>query len=196
MKSSRVLTTFVLLLSMSSCEEPFPPYSEPEGVLVGELSAVTPDTVDVYFDDLSGLYYVTSQLVFNVTMTNVYNDLLQGEALIDGEVSAQSFSAIPRVVLVRLTPSTLLQPPVFQGGLSLPPGSTASFSTLWIPYATDGKIVFDGLPFTMVGTAKLYSPISFSATARVQIFERVQPIEFGQVEFEIVFRDIPIDSPS
>ena len=193
MKPSRVITTILFLLSMSSCEEPFPPYSEPEGVLVGELSAVTPDTVDVYFDDRSGLYYVTSQLVFNVTMTNAYNDLLQGEALIDGEVSVQSFSAIPRVVLVHLTPSSLIQPPVFQDGLSIPPGNAASFSTLWIPYATDGKIVFDGLPFTMVGTAKIYSPISFSATARVQIFERVQPIEFGGIEFSIVFRELEVD---
>jgi hypothetical protein len=193
MRPGHVITTILLLLSMISCEEPFPPYSEPEGVLVGELSAVTPDTVDVYFDDRSGLYYVTSQLVFNVTMTNAYNDLLQGEALIDGEVSAQSFSAIPRVVLVPLTPSTLLQPPVFQGGLSLPPGGVASFSTLWIPYGTDGQIVFAGLPFTTVGTAKLYGPIPFSATARVQIFERVQPVEFGGIEFSIVFRELEVD---
>ena len=189
----RIAIPCLLLLAAVSCDEPFPVYTEPEGVLQGDLSAVVPDTVDVYYDDRSERYYVNSQLIFNVIITNMHDDLLQGEALIDGAVTVQSFASIPRVILVPLTPATLLQPPIFQGDISIPPTGTASFSTLWIPYATDGEIVFEGLPFTTVGDTKLYGPISFSSTATVQIFERVQAIEFGEVMFSLVFREFETD---
>jgi len=107
---------------------------------------------------------------------------------VQGTITVQSFSQIPRVMLVQLTTGNLLQPPVFQGNIAVPPGGSAQFSTLWLPYATDGEIVFEGLPFTVGGGARIYGPITFQATAEVQIFERVQPIRFGDLEFTRVFR--------
>jgi len=188
------LVCVLFVVGVVACDEPFPPYAEPQGVLNGEVSVVVPDTVQVYFDAASQQYYLNSQMIFNVTVTNMHDDLLEGEALVSGVITAQSFSQIPRVVLIPLTTGNLLQPPVFQGNIAISPGGVASFSTLWIPYATDGEIVFKDLPFSTDGTDKFYGPVAFSASAEVQLFERVQPIVFGAAEFTLVFREIQVQN--
>ena len=102
-------------------------------------------------------------------------------------IIVQSFAQIPRTLTIPLTTGNLLKPPVFQGNIAVSPGSRAEFSELWLPYATDKKIVFEGLPSTRVGNADFYGPVRFLASAEVQLFERVQPIRFGSLEFTRVF---------
>jgi hypothetical protein len=77
---------------------------------------------------------------------------------------------------------------LFQGNIALGPARKAEFSELWIPYGTDGRIVFDGLPFRMERNAELYGPIAFVASAEVQLFERVQATRSDEISFTRVFR--------
>jgi hypothetical protein len=178
-----------LSISLPSCDEPFPDYSQPQDVLSGEISIEADDTVTVY--EIEGGYSVSGALIMNVTVTNTHDDLLQGEALVDGLVTVQSFSEIPRALVVPLTTGTLRTPPVFQGNIALGPGASAEFSTLWIPFTDDGTIVFEGLPFVQDGGAKIYGPIDFLPSVEVQIFERVQPMQFSGEMFTITFRVLP-----
>ncbi len=185
------LFTPVLIAALSmvlSCEEPFPTYSSPENVLQGSIEVVAPDTVIVYFVPEGG-WFLNTPLILNVNMTNIHDDLLSGPALVNGLVTIQSFSEIPRVMTVPLTTGNLLGPPVFQGSVSIPPGESANFSTLWIPFAVDGSIVFEGLPFVSANGKKYYGPISFQPRAEVQIFEQVQPVEFEGAEFTLLFEE-------
>jgi hypothetical protein len=180
---------FLLCVSLCSCDEPFPGYTEPENVLSGTVSVEAGDTVTVY--EIKGGYSVSGALIMNVTVTNAHDDLLEGEAFVDGLVTVQSFSEIPRALTIPLTTGNLLAPPVFQGNVALAPGASAVFSTLWIPFATDGTIVFEGLPYVTVDGAKIYGPIDFLPSVDVQIFERVQPIQFEGEMFTIAFRVVP-----
>lgn len=174
-----------LLLLILSCSEPFPTYAPPENVLMGSVEVVSPDTVIVFLTQAG--YFVNSPLIMNVTLINIHDDLLSGPALIDGLVTVQSFSEIPRTMTVTLSTGNLLAPPVFQGDVSLPPGGSATFSTLWTPFAVDGSIVFEGLPFVEANGTKYYGPISFLPNAEVQVFEQVQPIQFEGAQFVLVF---------
>ena len=183
---SDILTfIFCLLLSIIfflSCDEPFPAYQEPVDVLQGSIEVVAPDTINVVYDPQSGQWFVNTPLIVNVLVTNSHDDLLQGEALVNGLITIQSFSAIPRTIVVPLSTGSLLQPPVFQGNIAIAPGTSAEFSTLVVPIATDGKMVFEGLP------GPIFGPIDFIATAEVQIFDHIQPIKIPGYSFVIAFR--------
>ncbi len=183
-----LLVQCTLLVAVPACDEVFPPYDEPKGVLEGTLDVVAPDTVDLFYERVTEQYFLMSQLIVRVSVANVYDNLLQGAARVDGTVSLQSFSQIPRTLLIPLTQGNLLSPPVFQGSIALAPGDSAEFSELWLPFATDGKIVFEGLPFQIVDSAKVYPKMDFVATAKVQLFERVQAISVGGYKFSAVFR--------
>ena len=185
-----VALLFVSVLLSLSCDEPFPPYTEPVDVLEVQIEAVTPDTADVYFDPILGQYYFNTPLILNVDVINLHDDLLQGEALVNGLITVQSFSAIPRTMTVPLSAGDLRTPSVFQGNIALAPDSAAEFSTLWLPITADGTVVFAGLPYTVVNGAKVYSPIDFQASAEVQLFEKVQSVEVTGYSFSIVFREI------
>lgn len=197
MKPRRVRTCrmyLVLLLSslVASCNEEFPPYEAPADVLQARISLECPDTVDVYWDSFSHQYSLNSTMVLKVEVTNVHDDLLQGKARVGGRIRVQSFAQIPRVLLVELTNGNLRTPPLFQGNIALGPGKKAEFSELWLPYATDKQIVFEGLSYVEQGARRIYPPIFFIATADVQLFERVQPVRSSETAFAIVFRVISL----
>jgi len=193
MKTMRLVRSLALVAAAASlliagCDEPFPEYREPQDVLLGEISFDAPDTVDVWIDPLTGGYFFQDLMTLRVTVTNVHDDLLEGDAHIDGRITVQSFAQIPRVLVVPLTIGTLRQPPLFQGRLALPPARSAEFTILWLPVALDGDYVFDDLPFTLIDGAKVYEPIAMRATVRVQLYELIQPMAFGNLPMRIVFR--------
>jgi hypothetical protein len=176
-------------VALSSCEEDFPPYTEPANVLNVEVEAVNADTVEMYFDGLTGQYFINTPMILNVRVINTHDDLLEGEALIDGLMTIQSFSEIPRTMTVPLGTGDLRTPPVFQGNIAIAPDSAAEFSTLWLPIAADGKVVYDGLPFVQVGGSRVFGPIEFMVSVDVQVFERVQAIRAEGFAFSQIFRE-------
>jgi hypothetical protein len=176
---------FFMIIAPLACDEPFPPYDEPANVLTGNLSLTSPDTALVTVDQTGT--YLSSLMRFDVNVINSYDNLLQGEARVNGQIVVQSFGNIPRTCLLPLTQGNLGRPPVFQGNIALGPDSSADFSAFWFPLATDGKMVWEDLPHTG-GNPSYYGPIRFIASAEVQIFDRIQAIRFGQLEFEIVFK--------
>ncbi len=182
----------LLFCIMVSCDETFPPYREPEAVLQPQLTLTAPDTIQAFLDGITGSYYFNTPIVIKVVVTNVHDDLLQGTARVQGLITLYSFSQIPRAMTVQLTTGNLRTPPVFQGNIALAPGAQAEFQELWIPYATDGRIVFEGLPSVPgTGGGVLYGPIDFKAIAEVQLFEKVQAIRSPQIAFSLAFNVIP-----
>ena len=172
---------------VASCKEPFPPYLEPTNVMVANIAESSKDTLTVFQDSHSGGYFFADPVIINATLTNIYDDLLQGTARVDGKIIVQSFGQAPRTVVTVLTPADLRSPPQFQGNIALPPGEKALFSAIWIPHATDGSYIFDGLPYVQVGNAKLYGPISMTAYSDLQIFENVQSLRSPQIQFSLYF---------
>ncbi len=177
----------LLLFQLDSCKEEFPPYTEPSEVLKGNLQLLAPDTVRAYAP-FGGGYFFDNSMAISLVVTNVHDDILQGQALVGGSVYLQSFSEVPRAFVVPLTLGDLRTPPVAQGNIALGPGRHAQFSLLWLPYATDGQVVFAGLPYVQIGSDKIYGPIDFMAYADVQLFERVQPVRVPSIQFRLTFR--------
>jgi hypothetical protein len=175
---------------ISGCDEPFPAYQQPENVLSVEVAITAKDTISVYYDDVYKKYYLDDPMIFSSSVTNEHINLLQGTARVNGVIHVQSFSQIPKLIEVTLNPADMRYPPTFQGNIALPPGNKAQFSTLWVPVAIDGKIIYEGLPYTLVGGIKLYGPISFTAVAEIQIFDRVQAIKSKPIEFKAYFRQM------
>lgn len=178
------LFAFALL----SCDEVFPPYEEPQHVLQADVNLTAPDTVDLYLDAMTTIYYLITPMVLSVTVRNTHNDLLEGDALVQGRVVIQSFGEIPRTAVVPLSLGNLRTPPVFQGRIALGPDRKAEFSQLWVPQTTDEKMVFEGWTPQPAGERVVYGPISFKARAEVQLFERVQPVRSAEYDFARVFR--------
>lgn len=178
----------VLVIILASCDEPFPVYQEPEDVLQGELIFESADTVEAVWESFTSQWYFNDVMTFRVEITNVHDDLLEGKARVDGMILVLAFSDIPRATRAPLNTGNLVKPPVFQGNIAIGPGRQAVFSTFWLPVALDGNAVWEGLPFTAVGAEKIYGPISFLGVAGAQLFERVQPIQFGEIKFELCFR--------
>jgi hypothetical protein len=178
----------LLLLANISCNENFPTYEEPKNILVSELSFASNDTISMVYDGLTQMYFMNDQMVFTTSVTNVFDDLLQGAAKVEGKITIQSFSEFPRVLVVQLTRGELRTPPIFQGNMALAPSKSAEFSTLWYPKAVDGNMVFADLPFTGLNGSKLYGPVKFQAQSTIQIFERLQPVKSNVLEFTLWFK--------
>jgi hypothetical protein len=180
-----ILTLGLSIFSLfPSCDEPFPVYQEPSEILRGSIAVAAPETIDVVLDSQSDQWFVNPPLILNVSIMNMHDDLLSGEARVNGLITIHSFSEIPRTIVVPLATGSLLQPPVFQGNIAIGPGASAEFSTLVVPKATDGKMVFEGLP------GPVFGPIDFIATGEVQLFDHVQPIEIEEYSFTLSFREL------
>lgn len=162
-------------------------YEEPFQVLSAELALVSPETLAVHYDALLDQWFLMSPAEFRIRLTNRHDDLLQGTARIAARVVVQTFGAMPRTCVLEFTRGDLRFPTLFQGNLALPPGRSAELSRIWLPIATDGHIVFDGLPSTPGNGALLYGPVTCIAWAEAQIFERVQPLRTPDIRFAVVF---------
>ena len=97
--------------------------------------------------------------------------------------------------MIPLARGNLVRLPIFQGNIALAPGSAAELATLWTPIATDGKLIFEGTPFVVLSdSARVFGPLTCEAWSDVQLFERVQPIRFGGIQYAMVFKVIFIPS--
>lgn len=187
-RSAILAAGFVLCsLNVGACDEPFPPYEEPTDVLAGSIVLTAPDTIRATYDPVSGLFFLSSIVKFDLNITNAYDNLLQGDAQIEGRILVQSLAAIARTSIVEVTAGDLRTPPILSGTIAVPPGKAAGFSAFWYPEGTDGKMVFEGLPSTPTPDGNCFGPIPFEVEVRMQIFERVQPIAFRGAPFTRVF---------
>jgi hypothetical protein len=156
---------------------------------------VIPDTVIYYSDSAMTVFSPGSLLIARATITNKYENLLEGPERVNGTISVQSFGIAPRTVVIPLVRGNLMRPPIFQGNIALAPGRAAELSTLWTPIASDGRLIFEGTPFVNLSdSARVYGPLTCEAWSDVQLFERVQPIRFGGIQYTMVFKVIFIPS--
>ena len=177
------------LLFISSCDEPFPPYSVPQNVLSGNFKITNLDTVVVYYEEEYDYYYTGSSISLDINVVNTYDDLLQGEALIGDRITLQAFGKKPAVIVIPLTLGSLRTPSVFRGALALPPHDTARFSLAFLPLDKNHRPVYVGSSFVTEDSAKIYGPIEFIASADIRLFERVQSFSISNFKFQVYFKE-------
>ena len=193
----RLSAYFVLVLfAVAGCEEPFPTYQEPRDVLEASLQKTSRDSVLIVIDS-TGVVLGIDPGKFRVYVKNKYQQLLEGEALINGRVSFFSFVPVPRVAVSSLARGNLYVPPIFQNRIAIPPGDSARLDVSW-SYLTPSGYLYTGLPYeeSYSGTTRIrtYTPVSVTAEAEVQVFERVQAIRTTQISFTLVFIELKLNA--
>jgi len=194
MKHSFLIIVSLSLAGIFGCDEPFPSMKQPENVLSVETEIKVPDTLSCYRSE-TGEWYSNEPLIIIIRVINTYDDLLQGEASVEGHADLQAFGTVPRIVVVPFSLGALRKPPVFAKNIALAPDSSAEFQMLWLPIATDDQPVWEGSPYvTQPSGAKLYGPIEFLLQGEVRLFARIQPIKFSGTRFSMYF-SVPQKAP-
>ena len=183
----------IFFIFISGCDEVFPPYSTPENVLVGSMKTIDRDTVVMYYHPQGDFYYTNSAVTLNISVVNVYDDLLQGYASIGERITLQSFGPTPNVIVVPVILGNLLFPSVFQGTIALRPLDTALFQIKWLPIDKNNRPVYIGAPFTQVDSAKVFGPIEFVVDGDIRLFERVQSISLDRYRFSMYFKQYDLE---
>lgn len=180
-KISRLAWVFLFV----SCSEPFPTYQEPSSVLESNLEVFAVDTIDVIRDRETGQWYlVSAPITFIVRVTNTHDDLLSGNAAIDGSIDVTAFTVAARSFSVGFVEGNLVAPQIVGGELALEPGGEALFRTIMYPVLPNGDLLIDGEP-----GGPIYGPIACVAEGTIKVFTQVQTIEVPRVEFQLTFRE-------
>jgi hypothetical protein len=183
--SVHFLEYLAITLFFLSCAEPFPTYKEPESVLDANLEVTVVDTIEVVKDRETGQWYlVSSPLIFAVRVTNAHDDLLAGEAEVEGLITVTAFTETPKSFGVGLVGGNLLAPQIVDGEIAIEPGGEALLRAFAHPILEDGTLLIEG----ELG-GPIYGPILCLASGSIRIFTRVQPVQLSQVEFAVIFRE-------
>jgi len=173
-----------------ACSEPFPTYQEPSLVLIGGLGVAVVDTIEVVRDRETGQWFlVSAPIVFTMQVTNIYDDLLAGEAQVEGVINVTAFTQTPKSFSVTLVGGNLVAPQIVGGELALEPDGEALLQAIAYPVLQNGDLLIDGEP-----GGPIYGPIACVAEGTIRVFAQVQTIEVPRVEFQLTFResyDIP-----
>jgi hypothetical protein len=189
MRHSFLIAFLIYITAISGCDEPFPSMKQPENVLSVETAVKVPDTVSCYQDNTTGGWYFNDQLIIIIRAINKYDDLLQGEASIEGHADLQAFGTVSRIVVVPFSLGALRKPPVFANNIALAPDSAAEFQILWLPIGSDNMPVWYGSPsVTLSNGTKLYGPIEFLLSGEVRLFARIQSLKFSGMRFSMYFK--------
>jgi hypothetical protein len=187
-------STVLMLLAVTAscatlspgCDEPMPVYQEPRDILQASLVRTnTADTIYIMLDSLERqISWGTAR--FRLAVRNGYEDLLEGQILVSGRLNILVTSPIPRVAVVPIDRTDLLSPAIFQDHIAVPPGDSATFILSW-NYFVVGASVYDDVPYTErfegLRRIRVYQKMYFSAGASVQVFERLQAVKTGTVDF-------------
>jgi hypothetical protein len=189
--NSRFLLTavFAVIITAIGSDEPFPSAEQPVDVLSIETAIKGPDTLFCEYDNFAKAWSFGAPLIAIVRVINKYDNLLQGEARAEGHIDFQSFGASPKLIVIPFSHGSLRKPPIFAGNIALAPDSAAEFQTLWIPFATDGKVIWEGNPYVTLPTKeKLYGPIPFLFIGEVRLFDKIQPMKIPETRFSMYFK--------
>jgi hypothetical protein len=196
MRRRAVTAILFVLFVYSGCKEPFPSYQEPSDVLRASLRRISSDTVYTYLDS-TGTTMGMDEGRFVVDVKNNYQQLLEGEAKINGRVTFYSYLPTPGVSIVSLGRTNLNSPPIFQNHIAVAPGDSATLEVTW-SYWTSSGTVYAGQPYQeyFVGRTRVrtYAPVFLTAEAEIQIFSKVQAIRTKPIQFSALFIELKLNA--
>lgn len=192
----RLLAIYLFLISaLLGCDEQLPSYEQPNDVLEGFLQKTTHDTVTIVVDSREQ-FLGSEPSRFRVYVRNRYHQLLEGTSLVKGKIGFFAFVPTPKVGSSELTRNNVFAPPIFQGRIAVAPGDSAKLEVRWRHGVIGGRL-YDSLQYTQhfEGTTRvrMYSPLSVTAEAEVQIFERVQAIRVKPITFTLVIQELQLN---
>lgn len=171
-----------------ACDESLPPRDDPQRYLQASLSVVQ----GVVTIDLDGT--ITNAGVLTLTTRNTYNEVLQGETFLQGEVEVWMRDDPNQRAVVRLDKGDLISTWIVGGGLTtLRPDSPAVFVKQWSHMTTGGAPLWGFVRLTPRMTAHgapfcESDPVHLVAEGSVQLFKNVAPVKTTKIEFTLVYQ--------
>lgn len=180
-----LIVAFVLLAS--GCDESLPPRSDPTNILQASFD-VPLENVELK----DGVLLPYSGRL-SASIKNTYTEVLQQKADIKVSISIWMANAAENHATVVLTQTSLANPPLSGGQLTLLPHDSAHFVTVWNQCTDSGEPFWKLVPLTWkLGPGgepyQQSEPIEFVTQASIQVFENVQPRLTPAVHYFITYR--------
>lgn len=192
MRNSTALSGFLpvllLVVVISGCEESLPPRIQPEQFLASTISVR--DTVVTIDDGVA----TTGGGAFFLGLTNLYEDVLDGQARVVGRVDVWLRDNPSRRATVVAGVSDILNPGIVVGNTAtLRVDSTMKMFKQW-SHRTDANVPFwefvrmspmltpGGIPYCQS------DPVHMVARASIQLFEHTAPEFTREIHFSLVYK--------
>ena len=179
----------VLLCAVSlTCDESLPPRGDPQSILQASLSVVE-GVVMVQPDGNP-----SNAGVFTLTVRNMYNEVLQADALLEGQIEVWLKDDPARRTVVQLNRSDLANSQIASLNVTtLRPDSPAVFVKQWSHMTMDGRPMWAGARLhprvTNHGVKYCESePVSFVAGGTMRLFKNVAGVKTDQIRFALIYQ--------
>jgi hypothetical protein len=173
---------FVLLFTLSACDEKLPVYVEPANVLVGSITSPqsgsdynisvfekywrTPDSITHRYPSVT--FNGLNVLGLEITVRNIYNDVVSDSTFVGGYVKI--WDPIDQAnVITHLIKRTDLSPN--PDVLTINPGGFVKLKVDCKLRNDDGKYIWLDKPYSEIDGA--YSPIPFRVKAYVRLYKKL-----------------------
>jgi hypothetical protein len=190
------------------CDDPLPPYVNPNDFLKAVVNCVYPDKIlytHLDFNDLSypRVTYTSKELIINVGVTNTFDETLQDVAAIDGKVEFYLAEHPDIKATVLLTDANIVGEfinPTTQL-LTLDPEETIWFKTTWRYKLDDGTQLFskikwfDGPPNGPGNFTRTHDPAPMKVKASVRLFKAVNAARSKEINVVLLFEGWIIAPP-
>jgi hypothetical protein len=184
--SFNILIIVSCLLFSSACDESLPPRSEPSQVV--EASVAAPYS---YIQVQDGVP-IGNDGYLTASLTNVYDDVLQKEARIQGTIDVWIANSPETRRTILLSSAGLVHPSLDGKFLTLKPGEAARVLAAWDQRTDQGVPFWNYVHRTHIenATNDYYDtdPIEFVAQASIQVFANVQPRTSPAIHYTTMYR--------
>lgn len=184
------------MLLAASCDETLPPRIEPTDFLSASVRMQPNSIVNVFIDSNAVGYPITingSPGSIELVVKSFFNEVLEERPFIKADVDVWLTSQPTVKTRVEFTEVNVDYPYIEPGGfLTLVPGDSVGMSKQWSHIADVGRGFWNYVQLRgrVDGSNRFYfesSPVRFTATASVQIFENVPAERTEPYEFSLVY---------
>lgn len=188
-------------LSLYSCNESLPSYTEPKDFLTGSIRSIGQTEVQYSHADVNDISKTSVSIfsppqVFFIDIINTFDETIQDQPEISGTM-VLICDAVPNanatINLSQSNISTFQYNPVTKL-LTLDPGDTLRLRVSWSYKTDDGKWGFqkaDVESETVDGSGRFmtraHKPIIYTVTAKVKLFKQVGPLTAKPVEIAVQY---------
>jgi hypothetical protein len=188
----------VTVVLASGCKETLPVYQEPPKVVECRLSDIAPSSINYGYVDSNNpvnIYLSSQSAQIILTATNVYDETIQDNALVTGQIEIQHATKPGIYRKISFSRGNLINNGQFDpytGLLTIDPGKNVQIQVFWDYKDSSGTYVFLGLPIETETDYRNYfirdhTPAPFIMKATIQLYSRLAPVRSSEFEMILHF---------
>ena len=189
--SSSLLCAFIgFLLLRMDCEEPLPPYEEPQDVFASTLQTSPPGLETIRRDTMQVLEG-KGGMGFTVDVSNLFDETFADtarEPLGEIQIWWVDDASVSRMIPLLKSDEVVTDEINSLGYLIFDPGETLRFAVNWRWWDDNGgQPMWSHLDKTWVSGALEYPTMEFAAQAKIHLFDRLPAVNTAVIRFTVTF---------